>query len=723
MPSSAASSNNGTWRGAYYNPYNFVNPFFSSGLKYEPAAKKKRTPNRPGRGPALYQEMGQKANKILKDIFLVPNPKASKVPRGKAREELCSNGFVSFAVSLNTEMSEQDVMQKVVVEFANTFALCQDKGFEFMKAVNDKLIGQDQKVWNGKVLKHMTGVGPLYIRSREYIPLHCQLSLSDSESDAEDADVLPTCLLKYVKSPIGTNQSDVSPDAVLSCSSKEEGPMVALDMMPVYMVEGKGFRNLIDFLEPEYKVPSHQTIMQQINKMYGEVKGIVEEGLSDVSDVAITTDAWTSLATESYATVTVNYITKEWQMKSAVLDTSELDERHSAENLAIRLELVKADRNLEGKIRLAVNAGFAIEEVKELIKKSGKLVGFFEKSTSAATASESAQERYKVAKHRLIQSCKTRWNSVSEMFHRLDEQKQCVQAVLSDRSVVTAAKEESLSLTAAQWNKIALLLPVLQGLQIAKGFRNLIDFLEPEYKVPSHQTIMQQINKMYGEVKGIVEEGLSDVSDVAITTDAWTSLATESYVTVTVNYITKEWQMKSAVLDTSELDERHSAENLAIRLELVKADWNLEGKIRLAVNAGFAIEEVKELIKKSGKLVGFFKKSTSAATASESAQERYKVAKHRLIQSCKTRWNSVSEMFHCLDEQKQCVQAVLSDRSVVTAAKEENLSLTAAQWNKIASLLPVLQGLQIATTAMSSEQNVSVSCVLPVVNGLGIGLS
>ena len=207
--------------------------------------------------------------------------------------------------------------------------------------------------------------------------------------------------------------------------------------------------------------------------------------------------------------------------------------------------------------------------------------------------------------------------------------------------------------------------------------------------------------------------------------------------------------MKSAVLDTSELDERHSAENLAIRLELVKADWNLEGKIRvcvrdnafnqaaagrliddwedlpcfahtlqLAVNAGFALEEVNELIKKSGKLVGFFKKLTSASTALESAQERCKVVKHRLIQSCKARWNSVYEMFHHLDEQKQCVQAVLSDRSVVTAAKEESLSLTAAQWNKIASLLPVLEGLQIATTAMSSEQNVSVSCVLPVVNGL-----
>ena len=84
---------------------------------------------------------------------------------------------------------------------------------------------------------------------------------------------------------------------------------------------------------------------------------------------------------------------------------------------------------------------------------------------------------------------------------------------------------------------------------------------------------------MYGEVKGVVEKGLNDVSDVAIRTDAWTSLATESYVTVMDHYITKEWQMKSAVLDTSQLDERHSAENLAIPLELLNADWNLEGKI------------------------------------------------------------------------------------------------------------------------------------------------
>ena len=41
--------------------------------------------------------------------------------------------------------------------------------------------------------------------------------------------------------------------------------------------------------------------------------------------------------------------------------------------------------------------------------------------------------------------------------------------------------------------------------------------------------------------------------------------------------------MKSTVFDTSELKERHTAHNFAARLELVKTDWKLGGKIRVRV--------------------------------------------------------------------------------------------------------------------------------------------
>ncbi|XP_065054160.1 E3 SUMO-protein ligase ZBED1-like [Rhopilema esculentum] len=282
-----------------------------------------------------------------------------------------------------------------------------------------------------------------------------------------------------------------------------------------------------------------------------------------------------------------------------------------------------------------------------------------------------------------------------------------------------------------------------------KGFRQFMGFIEPDYKVPSHQTIMRRINKIYNEVRRNIEKSLENITDVSITTDAWTSLATESYITVTAHFIDTNWEMQTFVVDTSEMDERHSAENLAIRLEMVKMEWSLEGKIRvcvrdnaanqvaagrlcedwedfpcfahtlqLAVKEGFAIEEVNLLIKAASKIVKYFKKSASATTALDAAQIKLKVEQHRLIQSCKTRWNSVYEMFQRLESQKQCVQVVLSDHNIVKPTKEEKLPLSVVQWNKITSLLPVLHALQIATTAMSSEQNTSVSCILPVVTGL-----
>ena len=62
----------------------------------------------------------------------------------------------------------------------------------------------------------------------------------------------------------------------------------------------------------------------------------------------------------------------------------------------------------------------------------------------------------------------------------------------------------------------------------------------------------------------------------ALTTDAWTSRATESYVTHTVHYINKMWNLCSHFLETAELQEEHSAINLADKLTEILSRWNLQ---------------------------------------------------------------------------------------------------------------------------------------------------
>ena len=54
----------------------------------------------------------------------------------------------------------------------------------------------------------------------------------------------------------------------------------------------------------------------------------------------------------------------------------------------------------------------------------------------------------------------------------------------------------------------------------------------------------------------------ASVNGIAITTDGWTSSATQSYVTYTVHCITQEWTLLSAVLETSIFHRSHTSQHL-----------------------------------------------------------------------------------------------------------------------------------------------------------------
>ena len=76
---------------------------------------------------------------------------------------------------------------------------------------------------------------------------------------------------------------------------------------------------------------------------------------------------------------------------------------------------------------------------------------------------------------------------------------------------------------------------------------------------------------------------LASVKHVALTTDCWTSINNEGYMTVTVHYISEKQKMISRVLNTILLEERHTAVNLAAQLRRIASDWNLNGKIAAVV--------------------------------------------------------------------------------------------------------------------------------------------
>ena len=46
--------------------------------------------------------------------------------------------------------------------------------------------------------------------------------------------------------------------------------MIAKDMLPISFVEGEGFRKLMDFVEPEFSVPSRKTITARLEKLFDD---------------------------------------------------------------------------------------------------------------------------------------------------------------------------------------------------------------------------------------------------------------------------------------------------------------------------------------------------------------------------------------------------------------------------------------------------------------------
>uniref|UniRef100_A0A8C5GJC3 BED-type domain-containing protein n=1 Tax=Gouania willdenowi TaxID=441366 RepID=A0A8C5GJC3_GOUWI len=268
--------------------------------------------------------------------------------------------------------------------------------------------------------------------------------------------------------------------------------MVAKDVLPVSFVEGVGFRELMAFLEPDYQVPCRKTTTVRLEKMYEDKAASLRESLCAAEHLAITTDAWTALTTESYVTVTAHYF-EDWKMKTALLQTRAMPERHTAENLANVLGAAAEDWGIADKIvacvhdnatnvtvatsrhleweshrcfahtlQLAVNDGFKLNSIANVVGGASRLVSHFHHSTVASEALKKKQAIQLKEPHRLIQYVKTRWNSIHDMFERLLEQRWTIAAVLSDREVTKLSDARTLDLTDANWHTMEELLPVLQ---------------------------------------------------------------------------------------------------------------------------------------------------------------------------------------------------------------------------------------------------------------------
>ncbi|XP_076840715.1 zinc finger BED domain-containing protein 4 isoform X2 [Brachyhypopomus gauderio] len=141
-----------------------------------------------------------------------------------------------------------------------------------------------------------------------------------------------------------------------SLISETIAKMIILDLQPVQIVENKGFRELLQLLEPRYvPEPSHY-VQQQLLPTYAyQVQLATKVALSGAESCSVTLDLWRSNAvsvntTSGYLGVTCHFITTDWQIKSALLACFPLPSNTDSQRILTEYEEISRGHGISGKV-------------------------------------------------------------------------------------------------------------------------------------------------------------------------------------------------------------------------------------------------------------------------------------------------------------------------------------------------------------------------------------
>lgn len=231
--------------------------------------------------------------------------------------------------------------------------------------------------------------------------------------------------------------------------------MIVKDLLPLSFVEKDGFKDLIHFLAPEYKLLSAKTITKLVENKFILYSRRLKTELDKYSSFGLTCDAWTDVTSKGFLGVTIHLLSKESKMENAMLGLLELKESHTSQFL--QEELLKLLTEFEvpvSKISNVVSDGAANfkhllttmfgedkwiwcfahqlnivvqkalstnEEIKSLISTVRSIVKHIRNSSNARLKLKKGQQNMSIAEKdckELILDCKTRWNSTLTMISR-----------------------------------------------------------------------------------------------------------------------------------------------------------------------------------------------------------------------------------------------------------------------------------------------------------------
>lgn len=144
----------------------------------------------------------------LKDIVMIPSPSIDAVPGGWKREELYYKKLAVSAVEISEGMSEKEIRQKLNHVFREKIITSiPEAKYRFVRAVGNKIIDPDCQCYDGKVTKHLSKQGPVYISTVQDITSDVEL-WQELKAESDESDNSDNCEVPVPKAEKLKNDSD-----------------------------------------------------------------------------------------------------------------------------------------------------------------------------------------------------------------------------------------------------------------------------------------------------------------------------------------------------------------------------------------------------------------------------------------------------------------------------------------------------------------------------------
>ncbi|XP_063215775.1 zinc finger BED domain-containing protein 4-like [Bacillus rossius redtenbacheri] len=284
------------------------------------------------------------------------------------------------------------------------------------------------------------------------------------------------------------------------------------------------------------------------------------------------------------------------------------------------------------------------------------------------------------------------------------------------------------------------------------GFRNLMKEVAPQYQIPARTTFSTNyVTKLQQEVRSQLKaefvHDMTSMSSLSLTTDAWTSKAGDSYVSITAHYLTSDFSYKSFLMDIINMNTSHTGQKIAEELSLSVNSWGItvtettipiycvtdnganfqlasrllfgdKARVCFAHSLQLSIDHTyhechgaSNLLAKARQVVGHYRRSSKARESLHSQMEQMGQPVLEMIQHVDTRWSSDYSMLERLLQ----IKAPLVADQINTDSTE---MLTSSEWKQMAGIVAILKPLADATREISGNLYPTSSMVIPMLKCL-----